>query len=99
MSQRTTPPDVLDTDRQYVRTDPASDQRMSTTVALAVADREGVAPTALPPLGYATDPDALDTFVATDAVDGEITFTFAGYDVTVHPCGLAELDPREGANA
>ncbi len=94
--------DVPDDGRRYVHYDPESEQRMSTTLALAVADLEGVEPTALDPLAYATDPETLDSLVAenTDgAVSGDVSFEFAGYDVTVHPCGYAELVPREDANA
>jgi len=102
MSDTVTSSDVPGDDRRYVHYDPESEQRMSTTLALAVADLEGVSPTALDPLGYATDPDELDSLVAenTDgAVGGRIDFEFAGYDVTVHPCGYAELVAGEDVNA
>lgn len=95
----TGPPDVLDDDRQYVHYNPNSDASPSTELALAVADLQGVGPLDLPPLGYATDPGALNALVAGNTeceIDGTLTFEFAGFDVTVHPSGLAELDPVDG---
>ena len=101
MSRTTTPPDVLDehTGRRYVHYDPTSDTRPSTAFVLAVADLQGVGPLDLPPLGYVTDPDALNRLVTENTnceIDGTLTFEFAGFDVAVHPSGLAELTPVDG---
>ena len=99
MNQTTRPPDVLDgRGRRYVHYDPADDLAPSTTLALAIADLHDVHPTELPPLGYATDTDALDALVADGAtdVDGDVAFAFAGFDVTVTASGLAVLDPVDG---
>ena len=66
--------------------------RASERVVAAVASREGVGPTELPPLYGAIDPDALDDLVGDlGDVDGsrngtpglEIEFTYHGYDATV----------------
>lgn len=52
----------------------------------AVADREGVDTTELPPLYDVVDPDALRTVVETmDA--GRVEFHYCGYEVTVHGDG------------
>jgi len=69
---------------------------MSTMLAMAVASLEGVHPTELDPLAHTIDTDAIDRLVAegkTPDVDGEMTFEYAGYVVSVAPCGLAELVP------
>jgi len=89
-------------DRRYVRYDPESNRRMSTMLALAVADLEGVSPTDLDPLAYSIDPREIDALVSeydpTDVV-GDLSFHYAGYEILVHPCGLAELDSGEDTNA
>lgn len=62
-------------------------------VLSAVAQAEGVSPTALPPLTDAVDPDALDTLYGHEANrdrtdrDVSLQFSYAGYDVTL--CGDA----------
>jgi len=58
----------------------------STTVVEAVSRLKGVAPTELSPQLYqAIDPDALDALLETDSA--QITFTYAGYRVTVEGNG------------
>ncbi|MFC7018883.1 MULTISPECIES: HalOD1 output domain-containing protein [Haloarcula] len=49
----------------------------------AVAEAAGTAPTALPSLTDVVDPDALDALFAGDRANGEVTFRYAGYRVTV----------------
>jgi hypothetical protein len=86
-------------DRRFVHYDPESDTGFSTTLAMAVADAAGVQPTDLDPLAYTTDPAKLDALVESppsDGVTGEVHFAFGGFNVTVHPSGLAELRPRDG---
>lgn len=66
----------------------AEDGSPATAVVEAVADREGVAPTDLPPLAEAVDPEALD------AVVGEgrrLAFEYVGYNVTAHPDGSVSV--------
>lgn len=59
-------------------------------VVEAVAAREGVAETELPPLADAVDPDALEAVVDGDG-DRRISFEYHGYAVTVHPDGSVSL--------
>jgi len=72
----------------------------SVAVVEAVAAHEGVDPLDLPPLYDAVDPSALDTLFAPrpdgSVRDGQLSFRFAGYDVTVHTSGEVDLDPRDG---
>ncbi|SFR36557.1 HalOD1 output domain-containing protein [Halogeometricum limi] len=65
---------------------------VSTSVVLSVAAIEGEEPTALPPLAEAIDPDALDDLFAGD-VRGQVSFTYTGYDVTIHDDGRIEILP------
>lgn len=62
---------------QLLPPDPATSR-----VLEAVAVTSGVDPLELPPLYDVVDPDKLDALVASMS-DGEITFTYAGYEVTV----------------
>lgn len=48
----------------------------------------------LPPLNDAVDPDALDSLVP-QMSDGEVVFTYAGYEVTVSSTGTIRLDDRQ----
>jgi hypothetical protein len=65
---------------------------MSTNVVLSVAAIENAKPTELPPLASTIDPDALDSLFA-DGVTGRISFTYAGYDVTIHAGERLEIVP------
>jgi hypothetical protein len=64
-----------------------ADGSPATAVVEAVADHEGVAPTDLPPLADAVDPESLDAVVD----DGRLSFEYCGYDVTVHADGSVSL--------
>lgn len=73
----------------------------SEAVVDAVADEKGVSPTDVrPPLYAVIDPDALDEIVSSmnrfsDDSPGHVTFSYAGYEVTVSADGdvsLAEDD-------
>ena len=55
----------------------------SRRVVESVADAAGTAPTALPSLTDVVDPDALDALFSGDRTDGEVSFRYAGYRVTV----------------
>lgn len=65
---------------------------VSTNVVLSVAAIENAEPTELPPLASTVDPDALDSLFA-DGVSGRISFSYAGYDVTVHAGERLEIVP------
>lgn len=82
----------------YVHFDPATGSTISEVLVRAVADLAGTDPLELDPLYETIDPDTLDEFVGTDElpdVAGTITFTFEGYEVTVHASGLLEITPLE----
>lgn len=68
----------------------------STAVIEEVADREGVDVDAISePLADAIDPDALDDMVESlTAKDGHgtMSFTYAGYEVTVRSSGHVDLE-------
>lgn len=66
--------------------------QVSTEVIKTVARLKGVAPEDLSPQLYqVVDPDALDTLFETDSV--QLSFTFAGYRVTVQGEGDIQADP------
>lgn len=76
--------------------DLALDRTPSEAVVDAVAEAEGADPTTLPPLFDAVDPDALDslfetTSVAPAASTAQVTFSYAGYEVTVEADGAVDL--------
>lgn len=84
------------TERHQVSYDPDDTDRPSELLVEAVADAAGVDPLALDPLFRTVDPEMLDEFVAAGAlpdVDGQMSFTYEGYRVTVHPSGLFDLEP------
>jgi hypothetical protein len=59
---------------------------------LSVAAIENVEPTELPPLASTVDPDALDSLFV-EGVSGCISFSYAGYDVTIRAGGRLEIVP------
>ena len=65
-----------------------SDATASEAVVATVADRSGTDPIALPPLYDSIDPDALDAIFGDDR-PGRVTFSYAGYEVTV--CGRDQV--------
>lgn len=72
---------------------------LSQSVVEAVADAEGVDPLELsPPLYEVIDPDALDrVFAVTPAngrMDGQLTFLYNGYEVTVCGDGYVTVEER-----
>lgn len=86
------------TERRHVRYDPDADERPSELLVTAVADAVGTDPLELDPLFRTVDPDVLDEFVGAGGlpdVDGQVSFTYEGYHVTVYPSGLIELEPAD----
>ncbi len=74
-----------------------SDARISETVVEAVADAEGVPPLDLrPPLYRAVDLDALDKLFPPPSLergqpDGQVTFEYRSYEVTVRADGTVSV--------
>ena len=86
------------TERHHVHYDPDADDRPSELLVKAVADVADADPLELDPLFRTVDPDVLDEFVGAGGlpdVDGQVSFTYEGYRVTVHPSGLLELVPAD----
>ncbi|EMA07373.1 HalOD1 output domain-containing protein [Haloferax denitrificans] len=74
------------------RIDRDSSELLSTNVVLSIAAIEGVRPTQLPPLAQTIDPDALETvFGRSD--DALLSFSYAGYRVTLDALGSIEVVP------
>ncbi|MFC7127886.1 HalOD1 output domain-containing protein [Haloferax chudinovii] len=74
------------------RVDRDSSELLSTNVVLSIAAIEGVRPTQLPPLAQTIDPDALETvFGRSD--DALLSFSYAGYRVTLDALGSIEVVP------
>jgi hypothetical protein len=66
------------------RTRWGDDERLSTSVVLAVAEALAIDPTGLDPMLYDTlDPDALDRLFASDVTPTSLTFDLADCSVTV----------------
>ena len=65
----------------------------SERVVRAVSRATGHDPLELPPLFESIDPDALDASIGAMA-DGEISFRFAGHDVTVDSDGTVDLSEQ-----
>lgn len=65
----------------------------ASAVVDAVAEREGVETTALPPLYEAIEPDVLTTVHDADADSGKsVTFEYVGYTITVRADGTIVLE-------
>jgi hypothetical protein len=93
------PPGARDRWRQVVqrRHDPAREFDLAATVAFAVAEAEGVDPTALdgPPLYESVDVAALEAALfGGDHVAGSVTFRYAGYRVEVGSDGWVRVAVR-----
>lgn len=59
------------------------DEPASTATVLAVAEATGEAPTDLPPLAEAVDPEALDDLFSSAGPDTRLTFSYDGVRVTL----------------
>ena len=80
--------------RMSQRNTPVQASNYSPTFAIveAVANREGVDATELPPLGSVIDPDALNSLFAYSADEfphstGYVRFQYCGYRIVVHSDG------------
>ncbi|UPV99123.1 hypothetical protein M0R88_11360 [Halorussus gelatinilyticus] len=77
----------------------AGTSTISQSVVEAVAEAEDVDPMELsPPLYEVIDPDALDQVFAASPtngrMDGQVTFTYNGYEVTVSGDGYVSVEER-----
>ncbi|WP_254530451.1 HalOD1 output domain-containing protein [Natrinema gelatinilyticum] len=70
-------------------------ESLSTRVIETVAEREGVAPTNLPPLYEVIEPEALDSIFT--AGRGHLVFPYYGYKITVSGDGRLEVDDSDDA--
>lgn len=68
--------------------------RASMRIVDFVAERRGVDPTALPPLGHRIDPDALDTVVESLADDEYVRFEYDG--LVLYVWGDGEITAGDG---
>lgn len=67
---------------------------VTTTVVLAVAELDGVDPTAMEPLYEAVDPALLEALDGGGPVSADVTFDYRGYRVTVDSDGGVAVVPR-----
>jgi len=66
----------------------------SEAIVTAIAAKERVTETNLPPLYDQIDPDALDTLVAGQSSDDiQISFTYSGYTVRIRDSEIIEITP------
>ena len=66
----------------------------SEAIVAAIAAKESVTETSLPPLYSQIDPDALDTLVAGQTSDDiQISFTYSGYTVQIRDSETIEITP------
>ncbi|KTG26596.1 HalOD1 output domain-containing protein [Haloferax profundi] len=72
------------------RIDRDTSEPLSTNVVLSIAAIEDTRPTRLPPLAQTIDPDALNT-VFDCSEDAILSFSYAGYRVTVDALGSLEI--------
>lgn len=73
-------------------------QTVSERVIQKISTASGTDALELPPLYDAIEPDALDTLVEGMA-DGEVSFTYAGYDVTVASDATISLRERPAGDS
>lgn len=86
------------TEPHHVHYDPETVIGPSESFTIAVADIADVDPLELEPLYETIDPDTIDDFVRSGGVPdvgGQISFTYEGYDVTIHASGLFEIEPAD----
>lgn len=65
----------------------------SEQVIQTIANQSNTDALDLPPLFDTLDPDALDTLVR-EMNEGEISFAYAGYNITVNSRGAIEVEER-----
>lgn len=66
---------------------------ISEQVVRTVANRSDTDALELPPLFHTLDPDSLDTLVR-EMDEGNVSFEYAGYDITVNSQGVIEVDAQ-----
>lgn len=81
-----------------VQTSTAGNNHISQSVIEAVAEAEQIDPVELSPtLFQIVDPDALDEIFASVSTDdqreGQVVFTYIGYEVTVSSEGVVSVEP------
>lgn len=69
---------------------------VSEQVVQTVANRSTTGALDLPPLFDTLDPDALDTLIQ-EMDEGEVSFDYAGYNITVNTQGVVEVDERRSS--
>lgn len=69
------------------------DSSTSEQVVQTVAERSAIGALDLPPLFDTLDPDALDTLVR-EMDEGQVSFVYAGYDITVDSRGAIAVDKQ-----
>lgn len=68
---------------------------VTTTLVYSLSSLTDVEPTEMRPLGYAVDPDGLDTHVRSGSEDATVSFEFHGHRVTVRGDGQIEFAPLQ----
>lgn len=99
------PSDVLDynADEEVYRASfDSTTESVDMAVVMTVALVSGTEPFELPPLYSAIDPDLLDeqnkpTVTGPQNTDFTVSFTYYGWDVTVHSDGIIAVQPSEGS--
>jgi len=80
----------------------AENETLTEAIVIAISDGTGVDPLDLDPLYDSLDPDALertvDSTIGETADPGEVTFTHAGCEVTVHDDRRIVVAPRGTAS-
>jgi hypothetical protein len=71
---------------------------VSERVVWAVADQSTTDPLELPPLFETIDPDSLDNLVRM-MTDGQVSFRYAGYEITVDSGGSLKVEEPRIAGA
>jgi hypothetical protein len=84
-----------DSDTGTYRTAPNDDDPIATSLVLTIASIKDTRATQLPPLAQTIDPDALEAIFA-DAQNSTLSFSYAGFEVTVHSDASFELRPLDG---
>ena len=79
-----------------VETSVTGDEPVSLAVVRAVAAIEDVPAAELPPLYESIDPDALCELLEDGGFDGEITFSYDGYEVLVTSAVSVEVHDADG---
>ncbi|MFC7205441.1 HalOD1 output domain-containing protein [Haloferax namakaokahaiae] len=82
-----------DSDTGTYRATLDDDDPIATSLVLCLARIKNITPTQLPPLARTIDPDALEAIFA-DAQNATLSFSYAGFDVTIDSTVTLELRPH-----